>query len=240
LRQSSGFLAHYFATNPIFEVPSAASILSPDLRRAAQAGRSPHYDLLPIDELPQGSVLERVTGVCLRGYTTNQLLRDIDAASMAHSLEVRVPYLDTVVADTALSLPDSAKMGATPDDSSGSRSYREAGTKRILLDVGKNKLREGFDKTTKRGFGMPFAFWLKGQLKDVLLETLSEETVKGRGLLNPQKVVTVRDQFLSGEVPWPQPWLLMMLELWFREVLDRPPAKLSNAQYALSPTVGTY
>jgi len=233
LRQSSGFLAHYFATNPIFEVTSAAGILSPDLRRAAQAGRSPHYDLLPIDELPEGSVLERVTGVCLRGYTTNQLLRDIDAASMSHSLEVRVPYLDPVVADTALSLPDKAKMGAMPEDDARQRSYREAGTKRILLDVAKELLPKGFDTVPKRGFGMPFTSWLKGPLKDVLFESLSEETVKARGLLNPQIVARVRDNFIGGRVEWPQPWLLMMLELWCREVMDHKEAHKE-------PQKGTY
>ncbi|HKN82632.1 MAG TPA: asparagine synthase-related protein, partial [Pyrinomonadaceae bacterium] len=224
LRESSGFLTHYFANNPIFEVASAASILSPDLRRAAQAGRSPHYDLLPIDELPRASVLERVTGVCLRGYTTNQLLRDIDAASMSHSLEVRVPYLDPVIADTALSLPDNAKMGAMPEEGARERTYREAGTKRILLDVGKKLLPEGFDTIPKRGFGMPFASWLRGPLKDVLFETLSEQTVKARGLLSAQMVSTVRDEFMAGHLQWPQPWLLMMLELWFREVLDHKEA----------------
>jgi asparagine synthase (glutamine-hydrolysing) len=230
LRQSSGFLTHYFANNPIFEVASAASILSPDLRKAAQAGRSPHYDLLPIDELPQASVLERVTGVCLRGYTTNQLLRDIDAASMSHSLEVRVPYLDPVVADTALSLPDNAKMGAMPEEAARERSYREAGTKRILLDIGKELLPEGFDTLPKRGFGMPFTSWLKGPLKDVLFESLSEQTVQARGLLNAQMVGRVRNEFMAGHLAWPQPWLLMMLELWFREVLDCSHKKAQKAQ----------
>lgn len=49
--------------------------------------------------------MERVSALCLRGYSNNQLLRDIDAVSMAHSLEVRVPYLDVPLIDLALSLP---------------------------------------------------------------------------------------------------------------------------------------
>src|SRR5205085_1436870 len=151
-RDSEGFLARYYAANPTFESGWAARLLSPSLRSEAQAGRSPHYDLLPVDELPHGSVLERVTGVCLRGYTTNQLLRDIDAASMSHSLEVRVPYLDPVVADAALSLPDGAKLGSLPDGEGWQqRSYREAGTKRILLDVAKPLLPAGYDTQPKRG-----------------------------------------------------------------------------------------
>jgi len=146
LRDRGGFLARYYATNPIFESAWTARLLARGLRSEAQAGRSPHYDLCPIDELSHGSVLERVTGVCVRGYTTNQLLRDIDAASMSHSLEVRVPYLDPVVADIALSLPDGAKMTTHPKSWwEPPRSYRDAGTKRILLDIGKDLLPKGFD-----------------------------------------------------------------------------------------------
>jgi hypothetical protein len=58
-------------------------------------------------------------------------------------------------------------------------------------------------------------------LREVLLDTLSAETVRKRGWLDAEAVVNVRDQFLSGVCQWPQPWLLMMIELWSREVLDR-------------------
>ena len=220
-RDNAGFLARYYAANPMFEAPWTARLLAPDLRSEAQAGRSPHYDLMAIDELQKGSVLERVTGICLRGYTTNQLLRDIDAASMAHSLEVRVPFLDPVIADLALSLPDSAKLSETPKVSSNSQStYRETGTKRILLDVARDFLPRGFDTRPKRGFTMPFNSWLRGPLREVLLDTLSAPSVSQRGLLDAPAVSTVKDHFLSGLIEWPQPWLLMMIELWAREVLD--------------------
>ncbi len=223
VRRSAGFVTRYAATYQIFGTEGATRLLAPALRRAAQAGRSPHYDLGATDELPDASVLERVSAMCLRGYTASQLLRDIDAASMSHSLEVRVPYLDPVVADAALSLPDSAKMGATPAASGPEpRGYREAGTKLILLDVAERLLPEGFDLPPKRGFGMPFAEWMRGPLRDVLTDALSAERASVRGLLDARRVVAVRDEFLAGGLEWYQPWLLMMLELWSRELLDRP------------------
>jgi asparagine synthase (glutamine-hydrolysing) len=234
-RDDTGFLARYYAANPMFEAPWAARLLARDLRASAQAGCSPHYDLSTIDELPDGSVIERVTALCLRGYTANQLLRDIDAASMAHSLEVRVPFLDPVVADLALSLPDSAKLGGDPRSSSDSpRSYREAGTKRILLDIAKDLLPPGFDTRPKSGFSMPFNSWLKGPLRDVLIDTLAEPAVAKRGLLDAQAVAGVRDQFLSGVTEWPQPWLLMMIELWAREVIDTSPAEWARKHEVVS------
>ena len=228
-RTCDGFIAKYATNYQIFGPLGAARLLSPDLRRSAQAGRSPHHDLIPIDELSEGSAIERVTGLCLRGYTNNQLLRDIDAVSMAHSLEVRVPYLDPVVVDTALSLPDSAKMGdviklTTP----GQSTYRETGAKRILIDVGRPMLPKDFDLQPKRGFGMPFDTWLRGPLRETLLETLSERAIQKRGLLDVQESSVIRKDFLEGRLSWPQPWLLMMFELWCREVLERPYAQLGQ------------
>jgi len=233
LRLTTDFRTRYVDTYHIFGGAGAARVIAPALRADAQAGRSAYYDLGETDELPRGSAIERVTGVCLRGYTTNQLLRDIDAASMSHSLEVRVPYLDPLVADTALSLPDDSKLGATPDaraaQQSKPRSYRESGTKRILLDVAKPLLPEGFDSKPKRGFGMPFDSWLRGPLRDVLRDALSEEGARRRGLLDASEVASVREEFLAGRADWARAWLLMMLELWSREVLDRAPNSLARA-----------
>jgi asparagine synthase (glutamine-hydrolysing) len=231
LRRAAGFRARYAHIHYIFGVEGAARVIAPEWKHSAQALRSPHYDLGDTDELPRGTVLERVTGLCLRGYTANQLLRDIDSVSMAHSLEVRVPFLDPVVADAALSLPDAAKMGTPPGDRAGTvaRSYREAGTKRVLLDIGKKYLPEGFDTKPKRGFAMPFDSWLKGPLRDVIADALSAEQTKRRGLFSPRAVAEVVDGFFAGTIDWPRPWLLMMFELWAREVLDRAPGSLSHA-----------
>jgi asparagine synthase (glutamine-hydrolysing) len=229
LRFTTDFRTRYVGSYHIFGSAGAARTLAARLRGPAQAGRSAHYDLQETDELPEASALERVTAVCLRGYTTNQLLRDIDAVSMAHSLEVRVPYLDPVVAEAALSLPDQAKMGhSSPPQHFGTLSYREAGTKRVLLDIAKGMLPEGFDTRPKRGFGMPFDSWLRGPLREVLLDTLSEDRVQRRGLLEPDAVATVKHDFLNGSANWTRPWLLMMLELWSQEVLDSPPQTLSG------------
>jgi asparagine synthase (glutamine-hydrolysing) len=221
-RNCAGFLTKYALNYQIFGAIGADSLLSSSLKKPAQAGRSPHYDLRCIDDLRKGTVIERVTSLCLRGYTNNQLLRDIDVVSMAHSLEVRVPYLDPLVVDTALSLPDNAKLGNViniPFPEQGT--YRETGAKRILIDAERTLLPNDIDLQPKRGFGMPFGTWLKGPLREVLLDTLSEDQVRKRGLLNVQEAMTVKKRFLEGQLDWAQPWLLMMFELWCREVLEK-------------------
>jgi hypothetical protein len=54
-----------------------------------------------------------------------------------------------------------------------------------------------------------------------MMDALSERPVKERGLLDPAEVAKVRDQVGQGTTNWTRPWLLLMLELWCREVLDR-------------------
>ena len=69
---------------------------------------------------------------------------------------------------------------------------------------------------------MPFDPWLRGALKEVLSETLSEDNIRRRGLLDAKETLAVQNKFLEFHLSWPQPWLLMMLELWCQEVLDKP------------------
>src|SRR4029079_929813 len=113
-------------------------------------------DLAKFDELSGADVLDRVTALCLNGYTRNQLLRDLDACSMIHSLEVRVPFLDVDVADLALSLARSAKLKPQGRPLDLQASYDDSGIKRILVDVARDLLPPGFTRRSKRGFGMPF------------------------------------------------------------------------------------
>lgn len=216
----NGFVGAYGETYQVFGPVGAARLLAADVASAAGAGTPPHRDLSANDELPMGSAIERVTALATRGYLTNQLLRDIDAVSMAHSLEVRVPYLDPVVVDTALSLPDSAKLGDVYGADPYARTYRETGAKRVLIDVGRRWLPPEFDVQPKRGFAMPFDAWLRGPLRDVVEDTLSDAAVRSRGLLDPRAVATVRVRFQRRDAAWMEPWLLMMIEIWCREVLD--------------------
>jgi asparagine synthase (glutamine-hydrolysing) len=221
-RECAGFVNRYASSHSVFDPAIAPNLLAPAWRKSAQPGRSPHYDFSLVDELADGSAIERVAGLSLRGYMNNQLLRDIDAVSMSHSLEVRVPFIDPVVADVALSLPDSAKLAAVGElqGATDQSSYAETGAKRILIDIRRRLIARDVDAQSKRGFGMPFDSWLKNQLRDVLQDTLSSQTVRRRGIFEEAQVGVVREAFLNGRTGWIQPWLLMIVELWCREVLD--------------------
>ncbi len=65
---------------------------------------------------------------------------------------------------------------------------------------------------------MPFDSWLKGPLRDVLDDALSSTAVKQRNFFDADAVLILKKDFLAGKASWPKPWLLMMTELWCREV----------------------
>ena len=166
-----------------------------DLQTGINLGIAEQFEIQKTDELANETVLRRVSALCLRGYTSNQLLRDIDAASMSHSLEVRVPYLDTVIVDMSLSLPDESKLfpPEVVDPSIAPNTYRTLGAKRILIDVGRPLLPKDFDIQPKRGFGMPFDSWLRGPLHEILQDALSETTIKKRGWFDPTEVNKIKE-----------------------------------------------
>ncbi len=228
----ANFLQTYFNCYHLFAPNEVRRLLAPGMRSIRNDADSMDADLLPTDELPNAAAIERVSALCLRGYTSNQLLRDVDAASMAHSLEVRVPFLDVPLLDLALSLPAHTKMGNVVNVAAAYRgSYRETGGKRILIDAGRQAglLPHDIDLQPKRGFSMPFERWLRGPLRDVVEDCLSSRSLKMRGLLDPVVAGAIRDEFLRGQRPWNQVWTLMLLEVWCRAVIDRATKPLRQA-----------
>lgn len=221
-RGQTSFLSCYVRNYNIFGSVGAAQTLSAALRNKTACGKEMSRDLLAADELAGAQPLERVSALCMRGYLQNQLLRDIDAVSMFCSLEVRVPYLDVELIDLALCLPHSSKLADVswvkrPEMSS----YRATGTKKILLDIGQDLLPPGMAEQPKRGFAMPFDFWMRNELREVLEDSLAISKIKQRGFFDPGAVAALKQAFHEGRIGWSQPWLLMMTELWCRQVLDQ-------------------
>src|SRR5262249_27128262 len=106
------------------------------------------------------------------------------------------------------------------DRDSATITYRASGAKRILIDVARPYLPRDFDVQPKRGFGMPFADWMRGPLRPIVEGSLAPDAGPGRGWFDPAYVESVRDRFFAGKLAWPQPWLLMMVERWARRFVD--------------------
>jgi asparagine synthase (glutamine-hydrolysing) len=151
-------------------------------------------------------------------YMRCQLLRDSDAASMANSLELRLPLVDSKVAEFARSCSEEYKLGVL--DGQGYE-YGKTGSKRVLIHALRDVLPPDILQAPKRGFGLPYEYWMGHDLAPVIEETCSLETVTARGLVDPKllsRLVSARRPW----APWTQAWALMILELWCRAVLDKP------------------
>jgi asparagine synthase (glutamine-hydrolysing) len=152
-----------------------------------------------------------------RIFMIHQLLRDSDAASMAHSLELRVPLVDLELVSFARTCPDDYRL--LPDGGDSSR-YLGSGSKRVLIEALRDILPPSISHREKKGFVLPFSAWMEREVAPLIQDTCGESSVRRRGLLDPDLVAHVRGATGSYNPRYPRLWTLMILELWCRSVLD--------------------
>ncbi|MEX0679277.1 MAG: asparagine synthase (glutamine-hydrolyzing) [Pirellulales bacterium] len=154
-----------------------------------------------------------------RVYMAHQLLRDSDATSMAHSLELRVPYVDLELAAFSRSCADEFKL--RPDGGSSDQ-YALSGSKRVLIHALRDLLPSSIVNRPKKGFSLPYDLWMQKDLAPLVEDTSSDASIRRRGLVDPAAVAELRGQAQAGRpgVLYPKLWTLMILELWCRAVLD--------------------
>ncbi|HET7454337.1 MAG TPA: asparagine synthase (glutamine-hydrolyzing) [Solirubrobacterales bacterium] len=147
--------------------------------------------------------LARMQDVDLGIYLVDDLLVKTDRLSMAHSLELRVPFLDPKVAEFAFSLPTHLKV-------------RGFAKKRLLRAALAPLLPREIVHGRKQGFSIPIAAWLRGPLEPFAREVLAPGAVARQGLLDPAAVTPLLDRHCSGREDLSrQIWGLMALTLWF-------------------------
>jgi asparagine synthase (glutamine-hydrolysing) len=148
---------------------------------------------------PTFDVVNAISGLELNGYMSNTLLRDTDAMSMAHSLEVRVPFVDTKLIDYVLSLPGRWKMD-------------HGRPKPLLADALTDLLPRDFLARPKMGFTLPFEKWLQQNLRTEVSTVLENPSP----ILNSDAVQKLWRNFLQKPraVGWSRPWSLYVLAKW--------------------------
>lgn len=146
--------------------------------------------------------LDRITHLDLRYFLQDDQLFRVDRASMANSLEVRAPYLDHLLVEFVCSLPPRLRL-------------HRLTTKYLLKKAAEGLLPEKIIRRSKKGFGMPIAKWIKGDLKELFLETLSSASFRQSGLFEPRFVERLFQEHLSGRKDhrkWL--WTLFVFESW--------------------------
>jgi asparagine synthase (glutamine-hydrolysing) len=142
----------------------------------------------------------------MRCYMASTLLRDTDSVSMARSLEVRVPLLDTPLVEFVNSLPDTARQ--------------RAGTqKALLVEALGGLLPSEVLGQRKKTFTLPWEEWLRGPLRPRLEASFADMAPALASQLHAEGVRSVWSAFMDGKTSWSRPWTLYALNEWCRHHL---------------------
>ena len=154
------------------------------------------------------AALNQLLYVDLKTFLPCLNLMTTDKTSMAANLEVRVPFLNIEILELAARMPPDLKL-------------RGLKRKYILKKAAETLLPREVVWRKKAGFGAPIRSWLRGPLRPMVEELLSEEAIRRRGLFRPQEVRRIIDLNLSGREDYNlQVFQLLNLELWHREFID--------------------
>ncbi len=161
------------------------------------------------------STLNEISYLHLRTFMMSRLLRDSDALSMIHSIEVRFPLLDPRIASLMYQVEEDWKIkqveqAASLQQYEKENSYETFHVKHILYQAFKGELPPDFGKRPKRGFRMPIEKWLRGELKDEVKGTLLDKHT----ILNKDALTNIWNKWENGEMHWSHIWSLYVLERW--------------------------
>ncbi|HEX8836986.1 MAG TPA: asparagine synthase (glutamine-hydrolyzing) [Candidatus Acidoferrum sp.] len=203
----------YFFTRTLFEPGRLEQIIEPRFRPSTVGPDGVTLEPTWLGWLQRAAdearKLQPIAGISwleMRSYMTSTLLRDTDSVSMAQSLEVRVPLLDTPLAEFVGALPDEAR--------------RCPGVhKALLVEAIRDLLPGEILRQKKRTFTLPWEDWLRGPLQKKLEVSFANPAPSLMPALQSGGVQTVWNDFLARKTTWSRPWSLFVLNEWCRSHL---------------------
>lgn len=182
-------------------------LYTPDLW-ASMDGADPYGACQAALDGASGDYLDRVNALDLQTYLPDDLLVMGDKMSMAHGLEVRVPFCDHELVEWAASIPMRQRLAG----------FRLKG---LLKQAVGGLLPAGLLRKPKQGFMLPLARWLQEELQPLCRELLAPEQIRRRGFFRPEPITRLLDAQARGSTSWThQVYALVVLELWCRRYLD--------------------
>jgi len=153
---------------------------------------------------PARGVLNRYLAVDQNFYLADDILYKTDRMSMAHSLEVRPPFLDHRIVEFAASLPQRHKI-------------RGMKQKHVLRELMRGKLPEMVLNRKKSGFDIPTHDWFRGPLRELLMDTLTPDAIAATGIFNGAAIDgLIRDHMERRINAGYHLWGLLTLFLWMK------------------------
>ncbi|HKV29011.1 MAG TPA: asparagine synthase (glutamine-hydrolyzing) [Candidatus Acidoferrales bacterium] len=195
----------YFFTRTLFPPQTVFQLLHAD---RADSANSPWCDWMTTaaGEATQFDTFTAVSWLEIRSYLVNMLLRDTDALSMRHSLEVRVPFLDHPLVELVLGYSARVKN-------------RNGLRKALLIEAIGDLLPKEIVTQTKRTFTLPWEHWLRGPLRSRVESELANCDQTLSNIIDKRAVTSIWQSFLAGRTSWSRPWSLFVLCEWARRNL---------------------
>jgi len=198
-----------------------SNVLSPELHDRVNEGAATEYLMELFAAANSKDSRARVLYVDQKAYLANELLRTTDSMSMAHSLEVRTPFLDYRVVEFAARMPMTMKM-------------RGFTTKYAIRKLAERLLPAEISRRPKSGFNVPLTNWITPASETFVRDHLAPDTLNRRGYFDPAVVANMLDYHFQGRADRSQ-WIMMLLtfEVWHQQFIDRAPA-VSHRQPAVA------
>jgi asparagine synthase (glutamine-hydrolysing) len=176
-------------------------------QRAELLGRDGGASAAALLGAPRARGLAGLQLLDVETYLADDLLVKSDLASMAHSVELRSPLLDTRVLELGLALPDRLKQRGRK----GKLALRRAFADLLPPEVAQRG---------KTGFGVPIGRWFRADLRPLARDVLLDDTARARGLFRPSAIESMLAEHESGRDHAHRLWGLLVLELWLRAHID--------------------
>ncbi|HKY28068.1 MAG TPA: asparagine synthase (glutamine-hydrolyzing) [Pyrinomonadaceae bacterium] len=202
------FENRYLGYGTYFTDEAKRRLYTDDLRQATQNVDAYAAHRRYFRHVQEAAPLNRLLYVDLKTFLPCLNLITTDKTSMAANLEVRVPFLNREMIEMAARMPPRLKL----------RGFKR---KYILKRALERLLPKEVVWRKKAGFGAPIRSWLRGPLRPLVGDLLSEENVKRRGLFRASEIKRIVKANLSGrEDNNLQVFQLLNLELWHRQFID--------------------
>jgi asparagine synthase (glutamine-hydrolysing) len=186
---------------------SYTSLVSDDMLNQIITGDSNYMDYHQqlFDECDSQDILDKMLYIDLKTSLPEQLLMLTDKMSMITSLEARVPYLDHRVVEYAARIPAQYKI----------KGFK---LRHIQKKTFKNKIPDFVFDQKKKGFGAPVGNWVRGDLKEMMMDLLSVDSLKSQGLFNPDAVHKIINTHLTMQGDYTDILLGMIsFQIWWRQ-----------------------
>jgi len=198
------FVASQLAVKVLFLESDVARLLVPPLADGGRPSEAERHLSYWAQQVHGRDLLEQLSYMDVEAHLQPRLLRDLDAMSMAHSIEVRPVFLDHRLIEFLLGVPSSVRIQQ----------------KRLLFEAAKRflskKLLADLEARPKRTFTFPLAQWISRDMRPMIEETFSSSQLDSIGILQSNAVQTLWRRYakLPTQVGWSRIWDLFVLARW--------------------------